>query len=336
MDVAVVIPVKVRSPEEAGDLVACLGALAACDPPPAEVVVVDDGSAQPVALPPVVPPHTRVLRQDNRGPGPARNAGLHATRAPLVAFIDADVQVAPDALGRLAAHFLRGPDVAAVWATVSAVHPHGGTLSTYKLLTHRHFTLRLGAGPGPWETPHLTTMLAVVRRAPFEAVGGFSPSWDTVSVEDVELGRDLVDAGGRVLLDPTVEVSHGHRFTLRAALRNDAHKLRRLVSATLARRARGGASVQGPSATASRMRSYAASVPLGVAAVATGAVGLWPVSVALLGGLALAERDLVGFLAREAGPVFAVKVLPVIALERCTAAAAGALGLIDHARARSA
>ncbi len=316
MDVAVVVPVKIRGPNEGEDLARCLAALARCCPAPSEVVVVDDGSCPPVVLPAGAPPHARVLRQENRGPGPARNAGLSSTTAPLVAFVDADVEVPPDALARLSAHFA-DPAVGAAWATVSPTHPHGGLLSRYKLLTHRHFTLCLGSGPGPWSTSHLTTMLAVVRRCSFDAVGGFALRWNTVSVEDVELGRDLVDAGWVVLLDPEVAVRHGHRFTLSGVVKNDHHKLRRLVSATLERRERGGASVRTAGAAGERMHRYAASAPLGLAALATAAVGALPLSVLFLGGLAFAERNLLSMLARVARPGVAVASHPVVARERC-------------------
>ena len=70
---------------------------------PDELVVVDDASpddtrARAEAL------GVRVLvRATNGGPSAARNTGWRATTAPLVAFVDADVELAPDALARLVA-----------------------------------------------------------------------------------------------------------------------------------------------------------------------------------------------------------------------------------------
>jgi len=333
--VAVVIPVRLRRAHDPADLARCLAALAACRPAPAQVIVVDDGSSPPVQLPAPRPPDTALLRIPPSGPGPARNAGAAATTQPVLVFLDADVVVPPDAIGRLQALLDGHPQAAAAWATVSPRHPEGGLVSRYKLHTHRHFTLRLGAGPGPWTTPHLTTMLAAVRRPAFETIGGFSPAWHTVSIEDVELGRDLVDQGFTLLLDPELQVVHAHRFDLASAARNDVHKLRRLVTATLGRRRRRGSSVEGGTATDGRMRRYALGVPLGVGAVAAAGVGALPLSGALLLGLALSERDLLRYLAAEEGPSFALACLPLIALERCTAATAAALGLADYLGARS-
>jgi glycosyltransferase involved in cell wall biosynthesis len=60
---------------------------------PDEVIVVDDGSPEPEALAAAVgkyPNRVRLLRQPNRGAGAARNIGVRATAAELIAFLDAD------------------------------------------------------------------------------------------------------------------------------------------------------------------------------------------------------------------------------------------------------
>jgi glycosyltransferase involved in cell wall biosynthesis len=71
-----------------------------------EILVVDNGSRLP--LDPICRawPEVRFLVEPTPGPGPARNRGVAAARADILAFIDADVQVAPgwlqaglDALG---------------------------------------------------------------------------------------------------------------------------------------------------------------------------------------------------------------------------------------------
>jgi glycosyltransferase involved in cell wall biosynthesis len=57
-----------------------------------ELIVVDDGSSDRSleALEGLADSRIRLIEQDNRGPGPARNAGAAAARAEWIAFLDAD------------------------------------------------------------------------------------------------------------------------------------------------------------------------------------------------------------------------------------------------------
>ena len=58
---------------------------------PLEVVVVDDGSDDGTAeLAESLGRDIRVIRQSNQGPAAARNAGVEASDAELIAFLDAD------------------------------------------------------------------------------------------------------------------------------------------------------------------------------------------------------------------------------------------------------
>lgn len=328
-DFSVVVPAHVKDAESAANLAACLAALAACDPPPGEVVVVDDGS--PVAFPRRPEPRFRWLRQENRGPAAARNAGARATTGPVLVFVDADVEVPVDCFARLAADFDRSPEAAAVWGTVTAAHVHRGLVSRYKNHTHRHFTHRQAAA-----TRHLTTMLAAVRREAFEAAGGFDEALTTVSVEDVELGRELYERGRLVLLDRALEAGHRHRFTLLRAVRNDFHKARHHARTTLDRRAAGGASVRLDGPGERRQLHYLVGVPLGAGAALALLAGRWRLAAGFAGALAWWERDLLTYLAREEGPLFAAACLPLLVVERTTVAAAVVAGAADHARGRLA
>jgi len=85
---SVVIPAR----NAAATLPRTLEALAAQDPAPGEVVVVDDGSTDgTVALAEGHPIVTRLLRAGpGAGPGAARNAGTAATAGDVVVFLDSD------------------------------------------------------------------------------------------------------------------------------------------------------------------------------------------------------------------------------------------------------
>ena len=74
-------------------LASTLAAVRAQRPPPAEIVLVDNASTD--GGPDLVRasfPEVRVVRlPENRGPGPARDAGYRAVAADLVGFVDNDV-----------------------------------------------------------------------------------------------------------------------------------------------------------------------------------------------------------------------------------------------------
>ena len=98
MRTAIVVPTYNR-PEA---LAACLEALGRLDPAPDEIVVVDDGGARPAAeVCARFDGRVRCIRQANAGPAAARNAGVRATGADLVALTDDDCAPRPDWLGAL-------------------------------------------------------------------------------------------------------------------------------------------------------------------------------------------------------------------------------------------
>src|SRR5262245_2734560 len=68
---------------------------------PDEVIVIDDGSPDQGALESALAQfgdRIRLLRQPNQGAGAARNAGILASSAELVALLDADDRWLPDFL----------------------------------------------------------------------------------------------------------------------------------------------------------------------------------------------------------------------------------------------
>ncbi len=70
---------------------AALSALAAMRPTD-ELVIVDDGSEMDIgeSIGPLGDPRIRIVRQDNQGVSAARNAGMHAARHGMIAFLDDD------------------------------------------------------------------------------------------------------------------------------------------------------------------------------------------------------------------------------------------------------
>jgi len=186
-------------------LEACLASLAGAD-----VVVVDDASpADDVAL--VARRHgARLVRHTfNRGPAAARNTGLAATLAPLVAFVDADCRVTDGWLDVLVPLF----DDARVGAVAPRVLPR----SDVRTLLARHEQARsaLDMGRRRELVRHggalgfLPSAALVLRR---DAVSA-RPFDEAMRVgEDVDLIWRLLEEGWLVRYEPSAQVCHEMRL----------------------------------------------------------------------------------------------------------------------------
>jgi mycofactocin system glycosyltransferase len=167
-------------------------------------IVVDDGSTPPIA-------GATLRLPSNRGPAAARNAGAALVDSPVIAFVDADVEIPDDPLPHLAPlldHF-DDPRVALVAPRI------GG--EERSPLDMGPTPARVSAGS---RVSYVPGAVVLVRRAAFEAIGGFD---DTMRFgEDVDLVWRLEQAGWRCRYDPCVVVDHRPRPDVVARLRQHA------------------------------------------------------------------------------------------------------------------
>jgi GT2 family glycosyltransferase len=191
------LSVVVPATDDPPTLGACRVALAASTVPADEVIVVDGPSSLSAS--------------------DARNAGARRATGDVVVFVDADVEVHPDALGRLRAAFDADPELTALHGSYDDEPRARGTVSVFRNLLHHHVHQAAG---GDAET--FWSGLGAVRRAAFLSVGGFDGArYPHPSIEDIDLGHRLVTAGGRLRLDPAVQGTHLKRWTLRSMLWTD-------------------------------------------------------------------------------------------------------------------
>jgi glycosyltransferase involved in cell wall biosynthesis len=138
-----------------------------------ELLVIDDGStdgtARLVRDAAAVDPRIRLLTGPNGGVSRARNRGAAESRAPLIAFLDADDRWAPTALAEHLAHFQADPGLGVSFARVELLTPEGRP--TGKIC--RTPLRPLEAAELLAENLTITTSNWVVRRCLFEQVGGF-------------------------------------------------------------------------------------------------------------------------------------------------------------------
>jgi GT2 family glycosyltransferase len=179
----------------------CLDAIRQSSEPPDEVIVIAD------------PPGS--------GPAAARNAGAERSTADVLVFVDADIVVHDDALARIRATFESDPSLEAVFGSYDDEPGAPGAVSGFRNLLHHHVHHQAA---GPAET--FWAGLGAVRRRAFLEAGGFDEAqFARASIEDVELGMRLADAGATIWLDPQIQGTHLKRWTLLGMLRTDfAHR----------------------------------------------------------------------------------------------------------------
>jgi len=162
--ISVVVPVY----NEERCLPACLASLRAQDAGDLEILVVDDGSVdRSVAIAEAA--GVRVLRQDHRGPGAARNRGAREARGGVLVFADADMVLAPDYVSRLVAPIVAGEAVGTChWdeLVLNWESPWARAQTHYLGLPERR--------KQPLEAPAHEEVFRAIRRDFFLAAGGFT------------------------------------------------------------------------------------------------------------------------------------------------------------------
>ncbi|MBI2485130.1 glycosyltransferase family 2 protein [Candidatus Uhrbacteria bacterium] len=98
-DISIIIPTY----QHASTLTACLDSVLAQTLPPAEIIVVDDGSTDNTrtVLAPYKAKGVIIIEQTNQGSNRARNVGFDRTKSPYVLFLDADIVMKPGMLEKL-------------------------------------------------------------------------------------------------------------------------------------------------------------------------------------------------------------------------------------------
>lgn len=297
--VSVVIPATNRP----STLDRAVAAVRASTSPPEELIVVDE--------------------PELAGPAAARNLGAARATGDVLVFLDADVEIRPDALARIRDVFDRDPGLTAVFGSYDDDPEGPGVVSDFRNLLHHHVHHEnAGAASTFWAG------LGAIRRDAFVRVGGFDEtSFPEPSVEDIELGIRLVRRGASILLDPSIQGKHLKRWTLATMVHTDLVKrgvpwLRLMLE-------------DGSSFTALNLgwrHRLAAGASLGLAV----ALGLRKARLA--GAICVLVVAIDGpfylLLYRRRGPTLAAAAVPLHVVHRLTSVAAVPLALAGHALAR--
>jgi GT2 family glycosyltransferase len=194
----------------------CLLSLAASQFRDYECIVVDDASTDETRAVAAKYDVNLVALDHNGGPARARNRGAERAQGEILVFIDSDVCVHPDTLGRLDAHFRAHPTAAAVIGSYDDAPADKGFVSQYKNLFHHYVHQRSRT------TAHtFWAGCGAIKRQVFLQLSGFDESYRRPSIEDIELGYRLRANGHRVDLNPEIQVTHLKRWTLPGLVRTD-------------------------------------------------------------------------------------------------------------------
>ena len=298
---SVIIPVY----NAARELCECLTALMNSSCPGVEIMVVDDGSTDDTH---VVAREmgVQVLRlEKNSGPAAARNHGARYANGEILFFVDADVVVAPGLINRVYPIFEERPEMAAVFGSYDAFPRAQGIVSQFRNLLH-HYVHQEG-------NPEASTFWAgcgAIRRSVFECVGGFDEKrFPRPSIEDIELGYRLRQAGYRILLDKALQGTHLKKWTFWSVIRTDIQR-RAIPWARLMLESK---------LTPNDLNIKTAQRISGALALLTCVFFLlsivWVELLWLAGLTFLAvvflNRDLYGFFLRQRGTLFAVACIPL-------------------------
>jgi GT2 family glycosyltransferase len=213
MSIAVIMPVY----NGARFLDRSLTAIRQSERAPDELIVVDDGSTDDSAA--IAARHgARVIRLDDGpfGPAVARNAGGLATHADVLMFVDADVVVHADALGRIERWFTENASIGAVFGSYDDNPSDQGMVSRYKNLLNHYVHQNAHR-----EATTFWAGCGAVRRPVFAAFGGFDERYRVSSIEDIELGARLSRAGVSIWSCPDVLCTHLKRWTFAGLIQCD-------------------------------------------------------------------------------------------------------------------
>lgn len=304
----------------------CLASIGSSTLDDLELIVVDDGSTDDSAE--RASRHGAIVLATGgpHGPGAARNRGAERASGDWLVFLDADCELHPDTLAAAAGEIRRDPDLGAVFGSYDDSPAAPGLVARYKNLVHHY--VHQTADP---DAKTFWAGCGAVRREAFEAVGGFDAElFPRPSIEDIELGYRLRDAGYRIRVCRGMRVKHLKAWTLGGLVRTDVLDRGVPWSRLMLERGRidPTLNVRWPE----RLASLGAWLAVG-AAVAT--FWFWTPAAALVAvALALAvvalDAPLYAFLARRGGVALAAGSVPLRFLHHLYSAVAFVLGVGAH------
>jgi len=195
----------------------CIAAITKFKPAGWELIVVDDGSTD-ASMAIAASTGAQVLQTGGRlGPGGARNLGARHAKGDYVCFIDADCEVNQFTFGNIEEEIREYPDVEAFFGSYDDSPKAPNFIAQYKNLFHRYVHQRAAE-----EASTFWAGCGIVRRSTFLSLGGFDMQrFARPSIEDIDLGYRIKQAGGRIRVAKFVQVKHYKAWSLYSLVKTD-------------------------------------------------------------------------------------------------------------------
>lgn len=272
-----------------------------------ETIVVDDCSTD--ATPQLAQRDwVRFARLDvNSGPATARNHGVTLAHGEWLVFVDSDMELKPDTLQRLA-DTLDATGADALVCSYTLTPANSGFVPRYKAIWE-YVSIDRGVTLDENGVARIATWAprpGAVRRAAYEAVGGFDTRFRGADLEDMEFGYRLAEAGFVTVLAPSVRSLHHYP----ASWRKELHGFTRRVaiwSGMFAGRKKLESTGEGSPARALADLFGFGTMPLALAGLVFPV--LWVAMLLSFSGFVILNREFVTLAWKEEGTWFAIKAV---------------------------
>lgn len=165
-----------------------------------EVIVGDDASHEQY----LVGRRVRIVRLTrNKGPAAARNAGVKLAKGEVLVFLDSDVMIYADTLGKIAQKFQSDPDLTALTGVWDKHQQTTAFFPQFKALRDWSYWTNERDRDGYYYL--FSTRIAAIKRDVFNRLGGFNEVFR--QMEDVELTYRIARRYA-IIFAPDVRVHH--------------------------------------------------------------------------------------------------------------------------------
>ena len=189
-----------------------------------EIIIVDDGSSPAAQWKPegraTGLDNLILIRQSNRGPAAARNRGVAAASAPILAFTDDDCRASSAWLETLLAAHAESPDCLIGGRIQNALQLNIWSEASQYIVDffYQHHDVVLDK-----KNRYFCANNISVSREQYLLLGGFDERFILAAGEDREFGMRWAASGGRLKFVPDAVVYHYHHLRLHSYIRQQYH-----------------------------------------------------------------------------------------------------------------